>query len=254
MMNEIRPRCPHNLRNAIRELQRSSEREKTQQFLAEGPHACADLLSAGIDPIAVVLRDGASDECSAIAEAFERRGTKVYGSGSKDMGLMADAAAPQDILLVAPFFTERPLGERVVILDAVSDPGNVGTIIRSATWFGCTDVVLGEGCADLYNPKVVRSTAGALARINVLRKRTISDLLSELGQRPIIAATARGGAEPDVLREMSTWAMLIGSEAHGLHEDISSRATLSITIPGGHGTESLNAAVAASILLYEARR
>ncbi|MBK6761196.1 MAG: RNA methyltransferase [Ignavibacteria bacterium] len=253
-MNEIRPRCPHNLRNAIRELQRSSEREKTQQFLAEGPHACGDLLSAGIDPKTVVLRDDASEECRAIAEAFERRGANVYGSGSKDMGLMADAAAPQDILLVAPFFTEAPLGERVVILDAVSDPGNVGTIIRSAVWFGCTDTILGEGCADLYNPKVVRSTAGALARINVLRKRTIVDMIPELGQRPIIAASARGGAEPAVLRDMSTWALLIGSEAHGLHDDINALATMSITIPGGHGTESLNAAVAASILLYEARR
>lgn len=167
---------------------------------------------------------------------------------------MADAAAPQDILLVAPFFDEVPLGPRVVILDAVSDPGNVGTIIRSAVWFGCTDVVLGEGCADLYNPKVVRSTAGALARINVLRKRSIVDVVPELGQRPIIAATARGGAEPTALHDMSTWAMLIGSEAHGLHEDISALATMTITVPGGHGAESLNAAVAASILLYEARR
>lgn len=253
-MNDTLPRCPHNLRNAIRELQRSSSRELSHQFVAEGPHACGDLLAAGVMPIAVILRDDARDESRVMAEQFLGRGAEVYATGGKDMGLMADATAPQDILVVAPFFAEGPLGSRVVVLDAVADPGNVGTIIRTAAWFGCTDVVLGEGCADLYNPKVVRSTAGALARINVVRKQAIRNVVPLLDQRPIIAAVARGGSPPNILHEYDEWAMLIGSEAHGLHDDVRGFATHSITIPGGHGVESLNAAVATSILLYEARR
>lgn len=250
-MSEILPRCPHNLRNAIRELHRSSHRDDVRQFIVEGPNACGDLLEAGIRPIAVIIRDEATKESQAIADAFRASGTDVFASGSKDMRLMADAASPQDILVMARYFDERPLGTRIVLLDAVSDPGNVGAIIRSASWFGCTDVVLGEGCADVYNPKVVRSTAGALARMNILRKQNLFDVVATLRGSPIIAAVAKDGVPPDGIRGLSSFALLIGSEAHGLRKELLEASTMHVTIPGGNGTESLNAAIASSILLYE---
>ncbi|MCX6140039.1 MAG: RNA methyltransferase [Candidatus Kapabacteria bacterium] len=253
-MSEMYPRCPVNLRNAIRELHRAGHREDVRQFIIEGPHACGDLQAAGIRPIAVIIRDDATLESLAIARAFLAQGADVFASGSKDMGLMADAAAPQDIIVLARFFEERPLGTRIVLLDAVSDPGNVGSIIRSAAWFGCTDVILGVGCADMYNPKVVRSAAGALARMNILRKKDLTTVVSSLGGRPIIAAVAKDGLLPSGLRELSSFALLIGSEAQGLATELLEVSTMRVTIPGGNGTESLNAAIAASILLYEVSR
>ena len=253
-MNEILPRCPHNLRNALRELHRSSHREDVRQFIVEGPHACGDLLQANILPIAVILRDDATQDSQFISRGFSALGVDVFACGAKDMELMADASAPQDILILARYFFERPVGSRVVVLDGVSDPGNVGSIIRSACWFGCTDVVLGEGCADVYNPKVVRSSAGALTRVNILRRQSLIELVATLVDRPIIAAVAHGGGSSNQLQGLKSFAIMIGSEAHGLQRALIDLATVRVTIPGGNGTESLNAAIATSIMLYEATK
>lgn len=253
-MNESMPHCPHNLRNEIRELHRSARREQQRQYIAEGHRVCSDILNAGVIPYAVILRDGASDESKAIADKFGLRGADVFGSGHKDMDLMADASTSQDIMIVVPFVDEGELGKRVIVLDGVADPGNVGTIIRTASWFGFTDVVLGEGCADVYNPKVVRSTAGAICRINILRKRHLPDVMDELSTMPRIAAVARGGSSPSSLQGIAELAIIIGSEAQGVRPALLQKMTHTVSILGGNGTESLNAAIACAILLYEASR
>jgi len=209
---------------------------------------------AGVKPYAVVLRDDASEESKEIARMFGLRGSDVFGSGHKDMNLMSDAIASQDILIVVPFLEERALGKRVVMLDGVSDPGNVGTIIRSASWFGFTDVVLGDGCADVYNPKVVRSTAGAMCRMNIRRKCTLLEVLDGFANVPRVAAVARGGSLPSSLQGIPEFAIVIGSEAHGVKPALMQKMSMTVTIPGGNGTESLNAAIASAIILYEASR
>lgn len=205
---------------------------------------------AGIEPIVVIIRDDASDESIGIAETFLSRGAEVFACGSKDMGLMSDTAAPSDILLTAPMFPEAPVGPRIVVLDGVADPGNVGTIIRTAAWFGCTDVVLSADSADVYNPKVVRSSAGAIARINIRRRRDVTAELNAVGARPLIATVARGGAAPQDLGRMTEYGLIIGSEARGIRPEVLALANTAVTIPGGNGVESLNAAVAAAVVLY----
>ncbi len=251
-MIEMYPRCPHNVRNTIRDLHTSEAREQLRIFLSDGPRASSEFLESGAAAQTVILRDDASELSKNIAQAFEERGAVVYGCGAKDMQRMSTTESANDILCVFPYYEEQPLGARVVLLDGVSDPGNVGTIIRSAAWFGATDIVLSAGCADAYNPKVVRSTAGCLGRLNVRRKK---DLMQELDsitdvQIPIIAAVAHGGQPVTSLADLTAYALVIGSEAHGVSRPVLDRATTQITIPGGNGVESLNAAVAASILLY----
>ena len=141
----------------------------------------------------------------------------------------------------------------MIVLDAVSDPGNVGTIIRCAKWFGLTDVVLGDGCADLYNAKTMRAAAGAAFGINVIRKAQLFQFLDKVTDIPIVATMPISGELPSVLNGMEKFAIVIGSEAHGISHDVLSRCTRRVTIPGGNGVESLNAAVATALLCYEAR-
>ncbi len=252
MSTEIR-RLPHKLRNDIRELRRSAARDAHQQYVAEGPHLAADIAASSMTPLIVILQDGADNDTLELADRLRSGGADLYACGEKDMGLISDASSPQSILCVMPYHPERPLGGRVLVLDAVSDPGNVGTMIRTAAWFGFSDVVLGLGCADLYNPKTMRSTAGAALSINVIRKKKLDQWLQTMDERPRYAAVPRGGEHPSVLGSHDRFLLLIGSEAHGIAPSVAKLCTHEITIPGSDGVESLNAAVAAAILCYEGR-
>ena len=244
---------PHKLRNAVRSLHHTSDRNNLQLFVAEGVRVCRDLLDTTMHIESVVVAENANDATMVLARQLTATMGTLYEATPTDMAIMADASTPQDILAILAFKEERPFGSRVVVLDAVADPGNVGTIIRTAAWFGFTDVVLGRGGADAYNPKVVRSAAGALFRMNVVRGRDIPALLhDELSSYTIAAAVPSGGELPQSLRSAEKLCLVIGSEAHGLNDVVLEACTLRVSIPGGNGTESLNAAIATSILCYEA--
>ncbi len=246
------PRCTSKLRNDIRGLHTASARRSTGTFLVEGPHACEELASSGAFVECVVLRDSADPRSLSLAEVFATRGVQVLACGSRDMERMSDTTSPQDILAVAAIPSPQNTGNRLLILDALSDPGNLGTVIRSAAWFGFNDVVLLEGSADPYAPKVVRSSVGALLRTNIIRDVTLEDLMTIVGAIPLVAATLDGGQHPSSLRGYSSCAIVIGSEAHGIRPNLLALCSHLVTIPGSRNVESLNAGVAAAILMYEA--
>ncbi|MEY2718709.1 MAG: hypothetical protein RLZZ273_75 [Bacteroidota bacterium] len=255
MINTLE-RCSHNLRIDVRALHSARDREQRRQFLAEGPHAVSELMQAGFDPVLVVIADDADAHSAQVLSDALERGVHAVACGNKDLGLMSTTQAPQGLLAVFGMLEESPtLGRRILALDGVSDPGNVGTIIRSAAWFGCTDVLLGSGCADVYNPKVVRSTAGSLAHVNVRRHCELVSELTRINDRPIIAAVVDGGEPSYTVGGLLDFVMVVGSEAHGVSPDILATVTKRLTIPTVHGGgESLNASVATAILLYELSR
>jgi len=255
MINTL-DRCSHNLRNDVRALHNAREREDRRQFLAEGPHAISELMHAGIDPVVLVIADDADDHSLRVLTEAIARGVHSVACGRKDLGLMSTTQSPQSLLAVFDFLEESPtLGRRVVVLDGVSDPGNVGTIIRTAAWFGCSDVVLGSGCADVYNPKVVRSTAGSLAHVNVRRHAELLVELQRLKDRPILAAVVTGGEPSHSIGGLHEFGFIVGSEAHGVSLDLIPFVTRQVTIPAVYGGgESLNASVATAILLHEFSR
>lgn len=145
-----------------------------------------------------------------------------------------------------------------LVLDGVQDPGNAGTILRSAEAFGATGVVFLKGAVSPYNPKAVRASAGSIFRLPVRQGVSIPTALATLRQngiRLLAAMPAAGAAPPLPLASVdlsARCALAIGSEAHGVSAELRAAAE-AITIPTA-GVESLNAAIAASILLYEARR
>lgn len=244
------PSLPHAIRAAIRDLGSASGRASQGLFVAEGVRCCEDIAEAGVDVVTVVLTHEASERAVTVAERLYANGATVYRCRQREMVLMADAATPQDVLAVVATLPERPLGPRVLVLDGIADPGNAGTMMRTAAWFGATDVVTGPGTVDLYHPKVVRASVGAMVRLGIRQGVDLPAFLAGL-DHTVVAAVARDGVTPSALAQAGTVAICIGSEAHGLQPAVLEQARVRVTIPGAGTTESLNAAVAAGILWYE---
>lgn len=132
-------------------------------------------------------------------------------------------------------------------LEAIADPGNLGTIVRTADWFGFAALSLGPGSVDPYNPKAVRATMGSIFRVSLFLGTTYKDLCAL--ERPLIALDAHG-ADVRTAQLPRNGVYVVGSEAHGISDDIRSVAAL-VSITRAGGGESLNAAMAAAFLMYE---
>jgi TrmH family RNA methyltransferase len=141
--------------------------------------------------------------------------------------------------------------EVIVAFDSVSDPGNVGTMIRTADWFGVSAILMGQGSAELYNPKAVRSTMGSLFHLPILTNVKLGDLLEKL--RPsgytVIAADVQGRSSYDAIVRPEKTVIIFGNEAHGLSSEISGQIDYRAAIKRIGSAESLNVGVACGILL-----
>lgn len=245
----------------MRALHTRAGRAKVGRFLVEGPGAVRAALDAGAEVRDVLVAEGAHYPDEVVLA--DRLGARVSEVPERVLRDMAETAHPQGILAVCriperPRLTDvlrRP--GPVVALDAVGDPGNVGTIIRTADAAGAAAVLLGPGCADPLSGKVVRSTAGSIFHLPVV---TIawSDAQPALraSRRSIAATTGSGevalGAAVAAGRVGEQTAWVIGSEAHGVSEEVLAAADLTVRIPLRGRAESLNAAVAAAIVLFAA--
>jgi len=170
----------------------------------------------------------------------------------KTMKQITQTVTPSGILAVCslPKITELPstIASNWLYLDKIADPGNLGTLLRSAAWFGTTQVALSPHCADPFNPKVMRGGMGAHFSLQMvtncdLRQFKSSDYL-------IIGADHRGMSIVDFNNNAKDWVLVIGSEAHGISKENSNHIEYSLSIPANGSGNSLNAAVAGSIMLY----
>ena len=144
---------------------------------------------------------------------------------------------------------KAPKGTLTLVLDATRDPGNLGTILRTADWFGIRHIVCSPDCAELYNPKVVQATMGAIFRVEV-SYAGLPDWLTTLGPMPVYCATLDGIPIYDV-SPPAEGVVVIGNEARGVSDDVLSLATCKVTIPRYGHAESLNASVAAGIVMAQ---
>ena len=198
---------------------------------------------------------------------------KGFGPGSPEMEevedkifrSLSDTVTPQGILclvrqintpLSSMLETEDGQEPLLMILEDLQDPGNLGTILRTGEGAGVSGVILNKNCVDLYNPKVIRSTMGSVYRVPVLTVDSILDILPELKRQGVrtYAAHLQGAHFYDQENLGGKAAFFIGNEGNGLSDDLSGRADCLIKIPMMGQVESLNAAMAAGILMYEASR
>ena len=168
---------------------------------------------------------------------------------------ISDTQQPQGIMGVFPLpkmALPRP-AQRVLILDAIRDPGNLGTILRAAAASGIQAVLLSPDCVDAYNPKVLRAGMGAHFRIP-LAALDWPEMTAYCASLPVYLADSTGDLRYDQVDWRADWGLIIGGEAHGAGEQAGQLATARIYIPMHAETESLNAAMAASVILFEAQR
>ena len=200
----------------------------------------------------------------ATSEAIAAYGEELFGdfetvevSGGVYEKLTTENA-PQGVFTVARYFAaEREKTGLSIILDAVADPGNLGTIIRCADAFGVEKIYLGDGCADVYNPKTVRAAMGSVFRVPVSRcdiEETIKTLAGN-GYSVYAAMLDDGSESIENVEKDADVAFVIGNEGHGVSEQVRLACTGSVIIPMKEDSaESLNASVAAAILMWEHKR
>ncbi|MDQ3278443.1 MAG: RNA methyltransferase [Bacteroidota bacterium] len=222
----------------IQSLGLKKHRDERGLFLAEGPKVVEELMQVAPSHIEKVYA----------LSSWTCAGEDVEIISEAELERVSLLKTPNQVICVCrQFKSSRPDGASVTLyLDTVQDPGNFGTIIRIADWFGVKNIVCSNGCADMYNPKVVQSTMASISRVNVYYDREETWL--EEQEAPVYAATLHGKplhhfspAEAGIL--------IIGNESKGVREEWIKRATHPVTIPRRGKAESLNAAVATGILL-----
>jgi RNA methyltransferase, TrmH family len=233
-------------------------REAQNHCLVEGVRLIEEAMRAGIIPALVFFTDQArsNPRSAALLEAVSVAGAllfelspQVFGTLSDTVtsqGVIAEIAIPHQRLPVQPDF--------VLVLDRVRDPGNLGTILRSAEAGGVDLVAVAPGCVDPWSPKVVRSGMGAHFRLQLLRMKSWMPLAAILVGLPVWLAEAGGTVDYDAVDWTQRSALVIGGEAEGVSAEARRLGTGTVAIPIVGATESLNAAMAATVLVFERAR
>jgi RNA methyltransferase, TrmH family len=233
---------PHNPRlKGLRRLQTKRERARSGRFLAEGE-----------DLVAAAERAG-----RPLLEGYRLAGSQLGGDGFFDVersalaGVSTLGSSTRAIGVYEQCWTQAPKGPLCVYLHGVADPGNVGTVLRSAHAFGASCVALGPGCADPHSPKAVRASMGAIFAVALAR---VEDVDALPGERIALVAGAQevlSGFDESALADEGV-TLLVGSERYGLPVEVVHACARSARIP--IAAESLNAAMAATVALYEMTR
>ncbi len=218
-------------------------------LLGQGRKLLEEALAAGGAPEAVL----ACAEVPALPSS-----AAVYSASPELLAWISPMKSAPDLLFTLPIPPEPgALRGRVLLAEDMQDPGNVGTLIRTAAAFGFDGVLLSGACADPWGPKAVRASMGAVFRLGVWERPDVGDALRELkaaGLPLYAAALARETETAGKLRFPSAFALAIGNEGHGLRPATLEEADKVVRIPMAPGAESLNAAAAAAVLMWEAYR
>ena len=255
---------PHNAGvAAARALRARSRREEARRFLVEGPSPVAEAIRAGAahDVFVTTERGGALPEPpAAVAPAL-----RVHEVSPAVMKRLAATVAPQGPVAVCGF-VDAPLASLVleagplVVLIEVRDPGNLGTIVRTADAAGAAGVVVSAKSVDVYNEKAVRASAGSIFHLPIVREAEPGVVLSALRERGVAILAAAADGQHDLYDDRVAQllggpvALVLGNEARGLGAAIRAQADATVRIPMGGRAESLNLAAAAAVLLFESAR
>lgn len=228
----------------IKELSKLNEkkyREKEGKFLIEGYNIVKEAKDADILIEVLIV-----DEKDII------EGIPCIKVTQEIIKKIADAKTPQNIIGICKMKKEKELSsDKILLLDNLQDPGNFGTLIRSALSFGVFDVVVSLDSVDLYNPKFIRSTQGAFFKINILR-RNLNEVIEELKLREytILGTDVNNAKKLQDIPKLDKYALILGSEGNGVNKKLLEKTDYNITIETTKLFESLNVAIAGSIIMY----
>lgn len=230
-----------------RKLQKRKYRDQYGEYIVEGLHLILEAFRAGVLE-ELILEEGMDVPVSCPYTYFS----------SEVMSKISMMDTPSTIMgLCRKAKDEDVVGNRILILDGIQDPGNLGTIIRSAVAFDVDTIVLSERTVDLYNPKVLRATQGMFFHVRVVSKLAL-EVISMLQNLdiPVYGTSVVNGVDVRSLNESEkkNFALVVGNEGNGVRDEILSVCNKNLYIEMNKNVESLNVAIAASILLYELGR
>lgn len=250
----------------VRSLTQATARQRERAFVIEGVRLVEEALQAGLRPrLALVDPEHLSQTERGAALLALLRASQPLKSlldvTEAVLTSVTDTVAPQGVVAVLSLpepAQNAPGGPLLLVLDGLRDPGNIGTILRAAEASGAVETVVLVGCADVYAPKVLRSAMGAHFRLRLVAGATWRELpanaTAEISHRPVWLATMTGGTTYDDVNWSVDSVLVIGGEAAGAGGESRGAATGLVSIPMPGRAESLNAAMATSILLFEVAR
>lgn len=233
------------------------ERYRERCFVLEGVRLVAEALHACASLPLVLYTPEQLMQTAAGTHLLQRLAGQpgCYEATAQVVAAAADTVSPQGVVAVAAWPEPEAKAGLVLVLDAVQDPGNVGTLLRSAEASGVAQVVTMRGTADIYSPKVVRAAMGAHFYLPLRVDMTWSELAAHLPTtQPVYAAVGSGTIPYDAVDWQHSAALIIGSEAQGVSREGLALANGQVAIPMAGRAESLNAAVAGSVIMFEALR
>ncbi|MBZ0264617.1 RNA methyltransferase [bacterium] len=260
----------------LHKLSQKKYRDQWEMYLIEGNAAIRDAIGYSAPVVAIVYDERVENrkQDTLLLEESRARGIRVEKFDQKDLQLLSDLTTPPPVIALV-HKKERPLPELselnglVLSLDNVSDPGNVGSLIRAAAFYGVEQIWLGKGCVDLYNPKVIRAAMGCHLIVNLHQDIDLVALLNEAKMENflILASNVENGVSPAPWQTLGSTlssrhsasppkgaVLVLGNEAHGVNNEIDSLADLMLAIPRVGLVDSLNVAMAGTVLLDRLQR
>ena len=232
----------NNIIKEIKKLQKKKYRDEYNKFIVEGEHLVSEAIKADAIDF-VILEEKYTFDTDK----------KVIKVTDKILKYLSNLDTPQKIMAVCNKPSNNELGSRLIVLDNIQDPGNLGTIIRSSVAFNFDTIVISNDSVDVYNSKVIRATQGMIFNVNIIVVDLDSFLNSIKGDYKIIGTDVNNGREINDFKNLEKFTIIVGNEGQGMSLSTKKLCNDFVYIPMSKNCESLNVGVAASIIMYELR-
>jgi len=242
----------------VKSLNKKKYRNKHSLFLVEGIRGCEELIKSDfhVDNVFYSAPGLSDTRIKNLLDIIESNNINSHEISPKELNAISDAVTTQNIIAVAQLPSDTiqinlSNMSKILCLESISDPGNLGSIVRTASWFGVDAIVLSNGSVDAYNPKVVRSSSGGIFSVPILSNVALIDFIGEAKTAgfDIIATVPHGGQSLHKAAFAEKSLLIFGSEADGISTPIISEADILLSIPSQGTAESLNIAISCGIIL-----
>lgn len=227
---------------SIKKLEQKKFRDETSEFVVEGDHLVMEAFKANILKEIIALEGTIIDKVDV----------EINYATSSVLKYISSLSTPPKVIGICKKIKEKPLKDKILILDGIQDPGNLGTIIRSCVAFNISDIIVGPDTTDIYSPKVLRATQGMIFNVNII-KRNLGEIIYSLKNSgyTIYGTKVNGGKSVKNVEKREKFAIIMGNEGNGVKKENLDLCSEYIYIDMNNKCESLNVGVATGIILYE---
>lgn len=227
---------------SIKKLEQKKFRDEMSEFIVEGEHLVIEAFKANILKEVIALEGAIMDKIDV----------EINYATSNVLKYISSLSTPPKVIGICKKMEEKTLGEKILVLDEIQDPGNLGTIIRSCVAFNISDIIVSPDTTDVYSPKVLRATQGMIFNVNII-KRDLRKTICSLKNNgyTVYGTKVNGGKSVKNIEKKEKFAIIMGNEGNGVKEDILDLCSDYIYIDMNKKCESLNVGVATGIVLYE---